>query len=379
MQHVMHLLPPSSPRGHLTCLAPRLNGDLVRKEIMTYACFYYSATGNTARAVDRVRRALEATGATVTVVGMRKGMAIPDLTGVETLIIAFPVLSFAPPVFVRKLLRRFPRGAVPAHVLAVDGGGGGSAASVALRILARRGYAPGMAARATYPDNWVQVIEPPSPERAAELTALGDSMVDDFVGDLAGGTPARHPARKPNAGDALMGLLFGTVGRRFLGKLFFADGDCDACGLCVRRCPAGAVVLGRRRRARPFWKLSCEDCNACMNLCPKRAVNTSWARMILFLALIVAAIWVGTGVYYRFARPAIAPALTPALATVVDIVIVTLIILASHLLPIWLVDTFLLRFLQHLPGVRKVFSWTFTKSFRRYGASSWHGMDPAAR
>ncbi|HUJ73589.1 MAG TPA: 4Fe-4S dicluster domain-containing protein, partial [bacterium] len=193
--------------------------------------------------------------------------------------------------------------------------------------------------------------------------------VDDFIHGLATGSPSRHAARAPNVGDALMGILFGTVGRRFLGKLYFADQDCDACGLCVRRCPAGAVVLGRRKGARPFWKLSCEDCNACMNLCPRKAVNTSWARMVLFLALIVAAIWVGTGVYYRFVRPAIAPALTPALATVVDIVMVTLIVLASHLLPLWLVDTFLLRFLQRLPGVRRIFAWTFTKSFRRYSAA----------
>ena len=55
--------------------------------------------------------------------------------------------------------------------------------------------------------------------------------------------------------------------------------SCDACGLCVRGCPARAIAwIGQR----PLWRWRCEGCERCINLCPRRAVQLSIARLVVF-------------------------------------------------------------------------------------------------
>ncbi len=336
---------------------------------MRYACFYYSATGNTGRAVDRIKQKLYAAGSTVDVVKIRRGVRAPDPAGYDAVIIAFPVLAFAPPVFVKKFLRALPRGTAPAYVLAVDGGGGGSAAAVAARILKGRGYDIAAVGRATYPENWVQVSQPPEEESAAEIALRGDAQVDAFIDALAAG-PRRGdgPDAGPSAIDVAVGFMFGAFGRRLLGKLYYADEDCNACGACVKACPVGAILLGRGERARPFWKLNCEDCNACMNLCPRNAINTSFARLFILLGITIAAAVTGLWAYFALAKPAFAAALAPAPAAVLDVLAVMLIVLLAHFLPAGPFDRYILRFIQRIPGVRRLFALTFTKNYRRYRA-----------
>jgi ferredoxin len=339
---------------------------------MRYTCFYYSATGNTERAVTLLRRKLEAAGSTVDVTRIRKGVRAPDIGGYDGVIVAFPVLSFAPPVFVKRFIRSIPEGkGLPAHVLAVDGGGGRSAAALAVRLLERRGFRAVVSGRATYVENWTQAFQPPGPEAVAVITAQGDAMAVAFAEAVLSGKPgAGSVDRKVSVIDTAVGFLFGAVGRRFFGKVYYADEDCNACGLCVRGCPSGTILLAEGKRARPFWKADCEDCNACINMCPTRAINTSIGRLVVLLSFILAAAWAGIGAYFKYAKPLIAGAIPPALCAGIDMIAVLVVLYLAHALPIGPVDRYFLRFVQRIPGVRKFFSWTFTKSWRRYRAGA---------
>ena len=332
---------------------------------MKYLCLYYSATGNTERAVELVKRGLEAEGSHMDEVEVRKGAAAPRIEGYDRLLVAFPVLAFSPPVFVTRFLRTLPLGAgMRACVLAVDAGGGGSAAAVAARVLRRRGYRVTVSARASYADNWTQLVQPGDRETRVEMTRVGDAMVAGFLRALRGGQAADNGRR--SIMDAIVGFLFGVFGRRFLGKMYFADDDCNACGKCVKRCPASAIVLEKGRHARPYWKASCEDCNACVNRCPKNAVVTSVARLAVLLAAITGFLVLGIRLYSAYLRPPFAALIPAALATVVDVVAVTAIVGLAHVLGIGPFDAFILKYLQRVPGIRKLFAWSFMKNWRRY-------------
>lgn len=74
------------------------------------------------------------------------------------------------------------------------------------------------------------------------------------------------------------------VGRYILAKSFFANDQCDNCGLCINQCPTHSIVLAGNR---PFWKLSCESCMKCMNYCPKRAIETAHSFFFAVLFVVI--------------------------------------------------------------------------------------------
>ena len=165
----------------------------------------------------------------------------------------------------------------------------------------------------------------------------------------------------------IISFLFGIFGRQFLGKTYFADEDCNACGLCVKQCPSGTIILGKGWGARPFWKANCEDCNACINLCPKKAINTSIGRLIVLFALIGGCAWAGLWAYFTHVKTAIGAGIPSVLGAALDVAAVAIIIVLAHAV-IGPLDRYFLRFIQRAPVLRRFFAWTFTKNWRRYRA-----------
>ena len=217
---------------------------------------YFSATGNTERMVGIVKAELERAGQSVLVRRIPEPIASVDLVDVNRLIVAFPVLGKAPPVFVKRFLRRLPRASgscSTAAALAVDARGGGPAALRAAGILRRRGYRIEACARVSYPENWAQIGAVPRNEaNAAELLAKGDQRARELGAALARGEGrVERESLGSWAAGAAMAFLFGIFGRRFMGKMFAADARCTACGLCARSCPAGTIIVGKRRGLGP--------------------------------------------------------------------------------------------------------------------------------
>jgi Pyruvate/2-oxoacid:ferredoxin oxidoreductase delta subunit len=342
---------------------------------MKYLCLYYSGTGNTERAMEIVRRGIEDSGSSVEVLRAKARMDLRRLPAHDQLIVAFPVYSFAPPVFFKKLMRALPRGERPdgsrerAWIMAVDGEDGMSAASIATRVLSRRGYEVVTSLDVSYPPNWTEIVNPYEPERNEKMIAGGDALARQFLQDiLAGKSSAPNLNRDGFRPIEIISFLFGIFGRRFLGKLYIADRDCNRCGLCARICPASAIVLKDGKRARPYWRLNCESCNACVNRCPKRAINTSLARLATLAAGIVLACVAGIWAYYVPFKSAIGAFPSGAAGKAIDAAAVAAIVVIAHLLVAGPLDAFFLRWFQRLPGLSRLFEKSFTKGYRRYVA-----------
>ena len=335
---------------------------------------YFSATGNTKRAIDLVAEACSGNGiltSTSSIESLGGGQGTGD--GHSALLIAFPILAFSAPGRVRKYLTSLPPGGGrETHLLAVCGsmfvgerlvdGWPGRGIEQAEALLRRKGYDVASSGFLSYPENWTQMADPPAGEEAEKLRDIGDSAARRFAKSLTESSLGLYRCGLGGAlASGVAAFLFNIAGRRFLGKIYVADASCDACGYCARICPVGAIRMTQRE---PIWKTTCDACNRCINACPRRAIQVSVAKSGLQLGASVAlvvvcfpltrAIMGAFGITYLgaveiIAALALATALTPPLLLALFGPVDALIRLASRLTP-----------------VRRFFAWSLTKRFGRY-------------
>lgn len=74
-------------------------------------------------------------------------------------------------------------------------------------------------------------------------------------------------------------LLCQVSGRFFLARRFFANRNCDGCGICAENGPVGAIEMKGQDPKWPFWRCNCESCMKCAAFCPHNAIEAgqSWA------------------------------------------------------------------------------------------------------
>jgi ferredoxin len=339
----------------------------------TLSVLYFSGTGNTERAARLIGEAAERAGRSVRLSSLEAGS--PPAAAGHT-VLAFPVYSFAVPPVVKRLVRRLPRGRFGGEwsVLAVCAGGAFGAAGQARRMLRRRGCTVGWSGSVAYPENWSQMSPPAEGPGLREWIAQGDSETRKAAGEILSGTPRRE---EPSAGAALWswlaGVLFGSFGRRVLGKGYIADDACTSCGLCERTCPVGAIRMAGSP-ARPLWGWKCESCCRCINTCPERAIQTSAFRFFFHLGLSLAL--TTAAVVGAFRAAGAAPSgwgpLAHAAAVVAGIGVFGA---AAFLLQFAAMDR-LLSALQRRPRLEALFNASWTKGKGRYTAP---GYAPAER
>lgn len=109
------------------------------------------------------------------------------------------------------------------------------------------------------PCNFISMFNPPKDVKVAIQKTR--PLLDRIIADIKARKIKRIRPSK-HVGNAT----------KYFGKNDFkVSDDCVRCGLCVRVCPAGNIVLDERIE---FHKL-CENCFACVNLCPQRAINSN--------------------------------------------------------------------------------------------------------
>jgi len=53
-------------------------------------------------------------------------------------------------------------------------------------------------------------------------------------------------------------------------KSFYADENCNSCGICEKVCPVNNIIL---INGIPEWQHKCQQCLACINFCPEKAIQ----------------------------------------------------------------------------------------------------------
>ena len=326
---------------------------------------YYSATGNTARAVQAIGGKCKLAGHDVSfrlVDGHTPSPTdIPDLT-----VMAFPIWAWAAPHFVLNYVRRLPRAkGARAAVLSTCGGFGAQGVEEVVRLLRRRGYRVVCSGEATYPDNWTLAMSPPTGEALNQLYATGDALVQKFANELLSESPSIfHCAFGHKVWSWPIAMLFRLMGRRFMGKAFVADSQCTSCGLCAKTCPVGAIQMNDLP-VRPRWNASCAACYRCINLCPAQSIQISIARLAVHLSLnfVVTLAW-------AFSIPWIFRQMPP-FPLVISVGATVLVALTAYAvactIQLTVMDAFLNVVATRTP-LRAFFLRTYTNSFGRYCA-----------
>jgi formate hydrogenlyase subunit 6/NADH:ubiquinone oxidoreductase subunit I len=52
------------------------------------------------------------------------------------------------------------------------------------------------------------------------------------------------------------------------GHVVFDGSLCISCGLCMRKCPAGAICVAKEEKTWTIDRLRCVVCNSCVEACP---------------------------------------------------------------------------------------------------------------
>jgi NAD-dependent dihydropyrimidine dehydrogenase PreA subunit len=366
---------------------PRIRSD----HMASAHVHYFSGTGNTARAAELIAAELRSAGYTVTLhrVEHRSSAKLSAVSCEPSAlrVFCFPIYACGIPSIMLKYLRRLPRAqgqplreraaviCTMGDIISYDRkkrrhhvpGFEGHALTLASGILRKHGYDVRVTGACSYPLNWTQAVNAPRPEIDAELRALGDSQATVLGKRIAAGERSiRRFSPAHSLWSVPFDLLFRIFGRRAMGKLYAADSDCNACGLCVRGCPARVIRLrgtvparGLSPEPRPRWGWNCEACQRCINTCPKNAIQTSWVRLA---AETVHALIPIPFLIWRLGPQGTVPAWGLSLKPVL---LEVLFWLGAYVLFTVLLDEFV-WLLGLIPGVRQIVEWSFTKHFRRY-------------
>jgi NAD-dependent dihydropyrimidine dehydrogenase PreA subunit len=342
---------------------------------------YFTGTGNTAHSVKLISERLREKGNEVKIIQVQKGV-VPPVEAPDFHLIAFPVLSWAAPVLMKKYVSEMPKsGRAKTAILAVNGaiiynrnlvkGYTGQALEQLENILRKKKYDVFLTGNASFPDNWTQFTNPCKPDEVKQIFMVGDAEVQTFSEKFLSGKNELYRCGIGNIiWSNMVANLFGYLGRRALGKFYIADQNCTNCGICVKSCPVSAINSGKEK---PWWGTTCEDCNQCINICPEKAIQVS-----LSLFIIQCVLNFGLTIWAIVAILKYIPLMIPLDKLFLIPIEIVLIFLATIFF-IWVLmvpfDAFF-RLLMKIPSIRIFFSKSYTTNFRRYVAP---GFKPLGR
>ncbi|HBA83374.1 MAG TPA: (4Fe-4S)-binding protein [Verrucomicrobia bacterium] len=273
--------------------------------------YYMSGTGNSFRAAEWMADTTQSQGLHLSVQAMDAIRPAQVQSEAGTLTGLFlPTHAFTAPWGMIRFVLQWPRvKTAEAFVLVTRGGlefgrfhmpGMEGTAGYLMALLLRwKGYRIRGVMGLDMPSNWLTVHPSLSPQSVESMESRAQPKAEGYILDLLAGKSRWHGWI-----CLLLGLLLAPAslgyllyGRFFLAKMFFANEQCNRCGLCAQNCPFGAI----RMRGSPYWTYSCESCMRCMAYCPKEAIEAghSWAIVLYYLASIPVGVymarWLGGG------------------------------------------------------------------------------------
>ncbi len=333
---------------------------------------YFTATGNTLHAVNIIKDRLLKKGYKVKLQKSEKKI-IPDNEKYDFHIFAFSIFGFSASHLMKKYIKKMPKGnGEKVALLAVCGGlfhknkiipgWPGQALEQVESILKRKNYDVFLSDFISYPENWTQVVNPPDKKGCEIIMNDAKKTLEEFINKFL-----KNQKKLYRCGmflrivSSVLSFFFVSFARRILGKCYISDENCNSCGLCIKTCPSGTIVMFNKK---PRWKSTCEGCNRCINICPEKAIQFSLVYLIInYIMHIGLLIFIILGFIY-FIKKFI---LIGNILFLLGLEISAIILISSFF--VWfqliLFDAFILL-LEQIPVVRKFFLLGFTKKFRRY-------------
>ena len=240
---------------------------------------YFSGTGNSRHAADRLAEALAPAGLEPVVGLLASERPVVDA---DTVGIVFPIHAFTLPHVVEDFLERVEMpNATYVFALSTRECSG----RVALRmdrLLRRRGRRLDSFYGVRGPQSYIAVFPAATADHAEAMDRKLDVVVPTIV-DAVG----RRSQTIPKDG-LVLGIVAGTLLRLMtwiyrrtdsyhLADRFYSDDRCTGCGTCETVCLSGRI---RIEESTPVWDRApaCLQCFACLHYCPEQAVQIRSSR-----------------------------------------------------------------------------------------------------
>jgi ferredoxin len=206
-----------------------------------------------------------------------------------------PIHGFNYPPVMLNFIIRFPRGKNPVVLMNtragmligkwVTPGLTGIAFLLTALVLRLKGYSIRGMRPVDLPSNWISIHPGLNARTVQFLHEKNRERVNVFSKQIFDGKRSFSALREiiQDVLVAPIAVMYYFVGRFVLAKTYYASGDCDNCGICIKGCPVKAIKLVDNR---PFWTFNCESCMKCMGNCPKKAIETAHGFII------------GTGIFF---------------------------------------------------------------------------------
>lgn len=230
--------------------------------------FYFSATGNSRHAAERIA---EATGErTVSITDCLKNNNF-DFTVKGSEIIGFvsPVYNFGLPVtvidFLDSLNIEYNNNYI--FTLVTYGGFSGGASKMMKDKLREKGIEISASYSVRMPDTWTPVYDLSDKEKVAGTNRKADLKISRIIKQIHEKKKGNRDFRRIPFGDKFYG---GYEEMRKTSSLS-VGGSCVGCGLCAKQCPVEAIEI---RNSKPVWvKEKCAMCLGCLHKCPEFAIQ----------------------------------------------------------------------------------------------------------
>jgi ferredoxin len=335
-----------------------------------------SGTGNSYRVSAWMGELAEKTGSNTEVLSAKNRKPAKDKkNGKNSLLgIVFPTHGFTMPWHILKFVCRLPRGkSSHAFCAATRGslkfgrvfipGMSGSGTFIIALLLFLKGYNVRGVMSVNMPTNWFSLHPIQGKKSHQAIIARANRKVTGFIETIFSNGKVWFTLN--NLYEIIGGVLLSLVsigyllfGRFFLAKLFFANGNCNGCGVCARHCPFGAIKMWGKKNPKPFWKYSCESCMRCAGLCPQNAIEAgqSWGVILYIITAIPVS-------YYIFSTldlyiPGIAHLKGSGFGYVLDIL---------TFYPAIFISYYIFHFLLRIPAVNWLFAHTTMTHFSFWG------------
>ncbi|MBM4444070.1 MAG: hypothetical protein FJ020_02045 [Chloroflexi bacterium] len=238
---------------------------------------YFSQTGATARAGERIAAGLRASAFEVKACNI-KDQKPPDVNEYDVLGIGLPVYVYAPPLNVSDYVRSLPRlDGKSAFVFVTYGTYRFNAADRIRQALARKGAKGVGYFHCRGADFYLSYLKlgylfSPDHPTAEELAGA-----EAFGGQVAARVKAGEDfnAARESAPSLIYRIERASFSRwmsTWLHTRFFKvdQQKCNMCGLCAARCPVGNIT--EDKAGYPVWGRDCLLCLTCEMECPEEAI-----------------------------------------------------------------------------------------------------------
>ena len=235
--------------------------------------FYFSATGNSKYAAERIASATDDH-----MISLRDAVRARryryDVSREARIGFVVPVYFQGLPSILNFFLEKLElTGYRDQYIYAVFTCGSltGDAAGQLSRALKKKGLALSAQFGIKMVDNYVPAFTVPEEAEAARILEEAEEAIDE----------ARRAIRSKGAGDynrcqgpapgAQTAMMYPLYQRGRSTKPFVVTDHCIGCGLCQEVCPCGAIAIAG---GKPAWvKPKCVQCLGCLHRCPAQAIH----------------------------------------------------------------------------------------------------------